>query len=73
MYDPYAEEERRQRRDKVRLWRSVSRIGNFYGWLIGIVVVFALLALLTTLYSWLKGDLPQVIDSLREPIMNVFG
>ncbi len=64
MYDPYAEEERRQRRDKVRLWRSVSRIGNFYGWLIGIVVVFALLALLFSMFGFVRQSVTVFLRTL---------
>ena len=44
MTDPFAEEERRARRDRQRFWRNLTRIGDFYAWLVGAIVVFALLA-----------------------------
>lgn len=54
MTDPFAEEERRARRDRQRFWRNLTRIGDFYAWLVGAIVVFALLALLFGLYAFVR-------------------
>ena len=48
----------------MRLWRSVSRIGNFYGWLIGIVVVFALLALLFSMFGFVRQSVTVFLRTL---------
>ena len=66
----YTKKEASHRRAKFMV---LSGMGDFFGTIVSFFVILACVALLTTLYSWLKGDLPQVIDSLREPIMNVFG
>ena len=64
MYDPFAEEERKKRRDRLRFWRSLSRVGDFYAWLIGAVVVFALLALLFSMWTFLRQSVTVFLNTL---------
>ena len=64
MYDPFAEEERKNRRERLRFWRSLSRVGDFYAWLIGVVVVFALLALLFSMGAFVRQSVTVFVNTL---------
>ncbi len=62
--DPFAAEERAQRRERQRFWRNVSRVGDFYAWLIGALIVFALLALLFGLYAFVRQSAVVFINTM---------
>ena len=64
MYDPFAEEERKSKRERLRFWRNVSRVGDFYAWLIGAVIVFALLALLFSMFSFVRQSATVFLNTL---------
>ncbi|MBQ4435387.1 MAG: hypothetical protein IJJ80_10840 [Clostridia bacterium] len=64
MYDPFAEEERKTKRERLRFWRNLSRVGDFYAWLIGAVVVFALLALLFSLFTFVRQSATVFLNTL---------
>ena len=64
MYDPFAEEDRRNHRERLRFWRNVSRVGDFYAWLIGAIVVFALLALLFSMYTFVRQSATVFLNTL---------
>ena len=64
MYDPFAEEERKTRRERLRFWRNLSRVGDFYAWLIGAVVLFALLALLFSMFSFVRQSVTVFLKTL---------
>ncbi len=64
MYDPFAEEERKTRRERLRFWRNLSRVGDFYAWLIGTVVLFALLALLFSMFSFVRQSVTVFLKTL---------
>ena len=65
----YTKKEASHRRAKFMV---ISGMGDFFGTMISFFVILACIVLLTTLFTWLKGDLPQVIDSLKNPIMDAF-
>ena len=64
MTDPFAEEERRARRDRQRFWRNLTRIGDFYAWLVGAVILFALLALLFSMFSFVRQSVTVFLKTL---------
>ena len=64
MYDPFAEEERKTYRERLRFWRNVSRVGDFYAWLVGAVVLFALLALLFSMFSFVRQSVTVFLKTL---------
>ena len=64
MFDPFAEEERKNRRERLRFWRNVSRVGDFYAWLIGTIVVFALLALLFSMFAFVRQSATVFLNTL---------
>ncbi len=64
MYDPFADEERKTKRERLRFWRNVSRVGDFYAWLIGAVIVFALLALLFSMFSFVRQSVTVFLNTL---------
>ena len=64
MFDPFAEEDRKNRRERLRFWRNVSRVGDFYAWLIGAVVLFALLALLFSMFSFVRQSVTVFLKTL---------
>ncbi len=64
MYDPFVEEERKNRRERMRFWRSVNRVGDFYAWLIGAVAVFALLALLFSMFTFVRQSASVFLNTL---------
>ncbi|MBO4298764.1 MAG: hypothetical protein J5602_05615 [Clostridia bacterium] len=51
----------------------LAGMGDFVGTVAAFFVILACVVLLTTLFTWLRGDLPQVIDSLKNPIISAFG
>ncbi len=66
----YTKKEASRRRTKFMV---LAGMGDFVGTVASFFVILACVVLLTTLFTWLKGDLPQVIDSLKNPIINAFG
>ena len=50
----------------------LAGMGDFFGTIASFFVILGCIVLLTTLFTWLRGDLPQVVESLREPILNAF-
>ena len=64
MYDPYAEEERKTKRERLRFWRNLSRVGDFYAWLIGAVIVFALLALLFSVFNFVRQSATVFLNTV---------
>ena len=64
MYDPYAEEERKTKRERLRFWRNLSRVGDFYAWLIGAVIVFALLALLFSVFTFVRQSATVFLNTV---------
>ena len=64
MFDPFAEEERKNRRERLRFWRNVSRVGDFYAWLIGAIAVFALLALLFSMFAFVRQSATVFLNTL---------
>lgn len=65
----YTKKEASQRRTRFIV---LEGMGDFVGTVVSFFVILACVVLLTTLFTWLRGDLPQVIDSLKNPIMNAF-
>ncbi len=65
----YTKQEAKRRRAKFMvlegMWDFVSIIAAFF-------VVLACVVLLTTLISWFRGDIVQVVDSLEAPIVSAF-
>ncbi len=66
----YTKKEASRRRTK---YIVLAGMGDFVGTVAAFFVILACVVLLTTLFTWLRGDLPQVIDSLKNPIINAFG
>ena len=65
----YTKKEARRRRTK---YMVLASMGDFVGTVIGFFVILACVVLLTTLLTWLKGDIVQVFDSLQAPIISAF-
>ena len=66
----YTKKEANRRRTKFMV---LAGMGDFIGTVAAFFVILACVVLLTTLFTWLKGDLPQVIESLKNPIISAFG
>lgn len=66
----YTKKEASRRRTKFMV---LAGMGDFVGTVAAFFVILACVVLLTTLFTWLRGDLPQVIDSLKNPIISAFG
>ena len=62
--DPFAEEERKNRRERQRFWRSVSRVGDFYAWLLGAVAVLTLLSLLFSMFVFVRQSVTVFLNTL---------
>lgn len=65
----YTKKEARRRRTKFMVLASM---GDFVGTVVGFFTILACVVLLTTLITWLKGDIAQVFDSLQAPIVSAF-
>lgn len=65
----YTKKEAKRRRTKFMVLASM---GDFVGTIIGFFAILACVVLLTTLITWLKGDIVQVFDSLQAPIISAF-
>ena len=50
----------------------LASMGDFVGTVAGFFVILACVVLLTTLLTWLRGDIVQVFDSLQAPIISAF-
>ena len=66
----YTKKEANRRRTKFMV---LEGMGDFVGTVVAFFVILACVVLLTTLFTWLRGDLPQVIDSLTHPFLDAFG
>ena len=66
-YDPYQEEEALRRLDKRERWRMISQIGQLAALVIGILLLFALLALLFSMITFAR----QNISSLHSTMFGV--
>ena len=66
----YTKKEASRRRTRFMV---LAGMGDFVGTVLAFFVILACVVLLTTLNTRLRGDLPQVIDSLKNPIINAFG
>ena len=65
----YTKKEARMRRTKFMVLASM---GDFIGTVIGFFAILACVVLLTTLLTWLRGDIVQVFESLQAPIISAF-
>ncbi len=65
----YTKKEAQRRRTKFMVLASM---GDFVGTVVGFFAILACVVLLTTLITWLKGDIVQVFDSLQAPIISAF-
>lgn len=65
----YTKKEAKRRRTKYMVLESM---GDFVGTIIAFFAILACVVLLTTLITWLKGDIVQVFDSLQAPIISAF-
>lgn len=65
----YTKKEARRRRTKFIVLASM---GDFVGTIAGFFAILACVVLLTTLITWLRGDIIQVFDSLQAPIVSAF-
>ncbi len=65
----YTKKEAQRRRTKFMVLASM---GDFIGTVVSFFAILACVVLLTTLLSWLKGDVGQVLDSLQAPIVSAF-
>ncbi len=65
----YTKKEAQRRRTKFMVLASM---GDFVGTVVGFFAILACVVLLTTLITWLRGDIVQVFDSLQAPIISAF-
>lgn len=65
----YTKREARRRRTKFMI---LEGMWDFAGTIAGFFVILICVVLLTTLISWFRGDITQVIGSLEAPIVSAF-
>lgn len=65
----YTKKEARRRRTRFMVLASM---GDFVGTVVGFFTILACVVLLTSLLTWLRGDIVQVFDSLQAPIISAF-
>lgn len=65
----YTKKEARRRRTRFMVLASM---GDFIGTVVGFFTILACVVLLTSLLTWLRGDIVQVFDSLQTPIISAF-
>lgn len=65
----YTKKEARRRRTQ---YIVLASMGDFLGTVVGFFAILACVVLLTTLITWIKGDIVQVFDSLQAPIVSAF-
>ena len=65
----YTKREARRRRTKFMI---LEGMWDFAGTIAGFFVILICVVLLTTLISWFRGDITQVIGSLEAPIISAF-
>ena len=63
-YDPYQEEEALRRLDKRERWRMISQIGQLAALVIGILLLFALLALLFSMISFARQNISSLLSTM---------
>ncbi len=66
----YTKQEANRRRMKFQV---LEGMGDFLGTVLAFVVILLCIIVITTLITWLRGDLPKVIDSILKPLMEAFG
>ena len=65
----YTKKEANRRRTRFMV---LAGMGDFVGIVISFFVILACVVLLTSLLTWLRGDIVQVFDSLQAPIISAF-
>lgn len=50
----------------------LASMGDFVGTVVSFFTILACVVLLTSLLTWIKGDVVQVFDSLQAPIISAF-
>ena len=65
----YTRKEASRRRTRFMVLEGMR---DFVATIAAFLVIIVCIVLLSTLFTWLRGDLPQVIDSLTEPIISAF-
>ena len=65
----YTKREARRRRTKFMI---LEGMWDFVGTIAGFFVILVCVVLLTTLISWFRDDIVQVIESLEAPIISAF-
>ena len=63
-YDPYQEEEALRRLDKRERWRMISQIGQLAALVIGILLLFALLALLFSMITFARQNISSLLSAM---------
>ena len=63
-YDPYQEEEALRRLDKRERWRMISQIGQLAALVIGILLLFALLALLFSMITFARQSVSSLLSTM---------
>ncbi len=63
-YDPYQEEEALRRLDKRERWRMISQIGQLAALVIGILLLFALLALLFSMITFARQNISSLLSTM---------
>ena len=63
-YDPYQEEEALRRLDKSERWRMISQIGQLATLVIGILLLFALLALLFSMITFARQNISSLLSTM---------
>lgn len=65
----YTKKEASRRRTRFMVLASM---GDFVGTVVSFFTILACVVLLTSLLTWIKGDVVQVFDSLQAPIISAF-
>ena len=63
-YDPYQEEEALRRLDSRERWRMISQIGQLAGLVTGVLLLFALLALLFSMITFARQNLSSLLSMM---------
>lgn len=63
-YDSYQEEEALRRLDKRERWRMISQIGQLAALVIGILLLFALLALLFSMITFARQNISSLLSTM---------
>lgn len=63
-YDPYQEEEALRRLDSRERWRMISQIGQLAGLVTGVLLLFALLALLFSMITFARQNISSLLSAM---------